>query len=113
MSLQAAEASDLSQQMLGLKAFIEEQRMCDSNRSCLPVALQVAPYNTFYPRLDAHLAEVGVDPSVNLWNVPVALGKTDPHDPNLPTAGAADAESETASLLPPERFVPFVVIRLS
>jgi TBCC domain-containing protein 1 len=70
---------------------------------------QVAPYNTFYPRLDAHLSEVGVDPSVNLWNVPITLGKTDPHDPNLPTAGAADGELETASLLPPERFVPFVV----
>jgi len=71
--------------------------------------IQVAPYNTFYPRLDAHLSEVGVDPSVNLWNVPITLGKTDPHDPNLPTAGAADGELETASLLPPERFVPFVV----
>eukprot|EP00245_Coleochaete_scutata_P005902 TRINITY_DN19890_c0_g1_i1.p1 TRINITY_DN19890_c0_g1~~TRINITY_DN19890_c0_g1_i1.p1 ORF type:complete len:624 (+),score=88.25 TRINITY_DN19890_c0_g1_i1:106-1872(+) len=69
--------------------------------------LQVAPYNTFYPRLDAHLAMSRVDPSVNRWDSPLTLGM-DPHD-GLSHVGAVDAPGESAALLLPERFVPFVV----
>ncbi|CAI5472273.1 unnamed protein product [Closterium sp. Yama58-4] len=93
-------------------------------------SLQIAPYNTFYPRLDYHLAKVGVDPAVNKWDMPLALGSLDA----AAAAGAAgagtaagaaggtgggEAEGEkeggaaaaldSAILMPPEKFVPFVV----
>eukprot|EP00850_Spirogloea_muscicola_P006209 SM000029S10504 [mRNA] locus=s29:521449:524493:+ [translate_table: standard] len=71
--------------------------------------LQVAPYNTFYPRLDAHLAQAGVDPSVNRWDEPITLGQVDPHDAMSHPAGVGDAPAEGATILQPDRFVPFVI----
>lgn len=71
--------------------------------------LQVAPYNTFYPRLDYHLAKVRVDPSTNKWDAPLTLGSADPHEVGPSPAGANETPSERALLLPPDRFVPFVV----
>eukprot|EP00250_Pteridium_aquilinum_P010485 c19420_g1_i1 orf=970-2748(-) len=71
--------------------------------------LQVAPYNTFYPRLEAHLAQVGIDISVNKWDKFLTLGVVDPHDPLPHAAGVADAQAEGASLLSPDRFTNFVI----
>lgn len=75
--------------------------------------LQVAPYNTFYPKLEAHLAQVGVDATVNRWDRILTLGMVDPHDAFLHPAGAADVQAEGATQLPPERFVTFSVPRWS
>lgn len=71
--------------------------------------LQVAPYNTFYSRLEAHLARVGIDLSINKWDKFITFGAVDPHD-SLPHAmGVADSRAEGASLLSPDRFTNFVV----
>ncbi|CAI7856180.1 unnamed protein product [Closterium sp. NIES-53] len=101
-------------------------------------SLQIAPYNTFYPRLDYHLAKVGVDPAVNKWDMPLALGSLDAAaaagaagagtaaggaggsagaggggaggvEGEGAKEGAAAAALDTAILMPPEKFVPFVV----
>jgi hypothetical protein len=69
----------------------------------------VAPYNTYYPKLEAHLAEVGVDTTVNSWDKLLTLGMFDPHDSISPSAGSADAQAEGAAVLPPERFTNFEV----
>lgn len=71
--------------------------------------LQVAPYNTFYPRLEAHLAQVGIDLSINKWDKFLTLGVVDPHDPLPHAAGVADGRAEGASLLSPDRFTNFVI----
>lgn len=75
--------------------------------------LQVAPYNTFYPKLEAHLAQVGVDATVNRWDRILTLGAVDPHDAFLHPAGASDVQAEGATQLPPEKFVTFSVPRWS
>ncbi|CAI5995088.1 unnamed protein product [Closterium sp. NIES-65] len=99
-------------------------------------SLQIAPYNTFYPRLDYHLAKVGVDPAVNKWDMPLALGSLDAAaaagaagagtaaggaggsagaggasgvEGEGAKEGAAAAALDSAILMPPEKFVPFVV----
>ncbi|GJP51269.1 hypothetical protein CLOM_g10442 [Closterium sp. NIES-68] len=106
-------------------------------------SLQIAPYNTFYPRLDYHLAKVGVDPAVNKWDLPLALGSLDAAaaagaagvgsaggaggsgssaagagttaaegegaKEGGAVGGAAGAGLDSAILMPPEKFVPFVV----
>lgn len=71
--------------------------------------LQVAPYNTFYPRLEVHLALVGIELSVNKWDKFLTLGVVDPHDSLPHAAGVADAQAEGASLLSPDRFTNFVI----
>ncbi|MCO5593137.1 hypothetical protein L7F22_047143 [Adiantum nelumboides] len=71
--------------------------------------LQVAPFNTFYPRLEAHLAQVGIELSVNKWDKFLTLGVVDPHDSLPHAAGVADAHAEGASLLSPDRFTNFVI----
>ncbi|CAI5486250.1 unnamed protein product [Closterium sp. Naga37s-1] len=104
-------------------------------------SLQIAPYNTFYPRLDYHLAKVGVDPAVNKWDLPLALGSLDAaaaagaagagtaaggvsgaggsagagggaggaEGEGAKEGAAAAAALDSAILMPPEKFVPFVV----
>ncbi|KAG6555315.1 hypothetical protein Mapa_003358 [Marchantia paleacea] len=73
--------------------------------------LQVAPYNTFYPKLEADLVQVGVDATVNRWDRLLTLGLIDPHDSISHPAGVADAQAEGAVLLQPERFTNFVIPR--
>lgn len=79
------------------------------NSSLLHVAEQVAPYNTFYPKLEADLAQVGVDATVNSWDRLLTLGLIDPHDSISHPAGVADAQAEGPVLLQPERFTNFAV----
>ncbi|XP_024516205.1 TBCC domain-containing protein 1 [Selaginella moellendorffii] len=73
--------------------------------------LQVAPFNTFYPKLEAHLAQVRVDPTVNRWDKILTLGVIDPHDSLPHPAGVADAQAEGASVVPPDRFTNFLIPR--
>jgi TBCC domain-containing protein 1 len=74
--------------------------------------LQVAPFNTYYSKLEAHLAQVGVDSTVNRWDQLLPLGMLDPHDSISHSAGIADAQAEGAAVLPPERFTNFAVPKL-
>uniref|UniRef100_A0A7I4BU15 TBCC domain-containing protein 1 n=1 Tax=Physcomitrium patens TaxID=3218 RepID=A0A7I4BU15_PHYPA len=71
--------------------------------------LQVAPYNTFYPELEAHLAQVGVDATVNRWDRILTLGVVEPHDAFIHPASSPDVQTEGATQLPPEKFVTFSV----
>jgi TBCC domain-containing protein 1 len=60
---------------------------------------QVAPYNTFYPKLEVHLAQVGVDATVNRWDRILTLGMVDPHDAFAHPAGSAGVLAEGATQL--------------
>eukprot|EP00249_Psilotum_nudum_P023190 c28780_g1_i1 orf=642-2501(+) len=75
--------------------------------------LQVAPYNTFYPKLESHLTKVGVDPAVNRWDNILTLGVVDPHDSLSHRARFADVPTEGATVLPPDRYMTFVIPRWS
>ncbi|KAK4345943.1 hypothetical protein RND71_036119 [Anisodus tanguticus] len=68
----------------------------------------VAPYNTFYPLLEEHLNEVGIDPIINRWDAPVALGVVDPHDSLSHPAGVLDVQTESASPVDPDQFTNFL-----
>ncbi|XP_051149938.1 uncharacterized protein LOC127264444 [Andrographis paniculata] len=71
--------------------------------------LQVAPYNTFYSQLEEHMSQAGVDPHINRWDEPVALGVVDHHDSLSHPAGMSDVQAETAARLHPDQFTNFVV----
>ncbi|KAL8225302.1 hypothetical protein R6Q57_017859 [Mikania cordata] len=71
--------------------------------------LQVAPYNTFYPQLEEHMKEVGVEASPNRWNEPIALGLVDPHDSISHPAGVSDCQTESATHLEPDQFTNFLI----
>ncbi|KAL3623779.1 hypothetical protein CASFOL_032595 [Castilleja foliolosa] len=70
--------------------------------------LQVAPYNAFYSQLEEHMNQVGVDPSINRWDEPMALGLVDPHDSLSHPAGVSDVQAESATRLDPEQYTDFV-----
>ncbi|XP_020570883.1 TBCC domain-containing protein 1-like [Phalaenopsis equestris] len=69
--------------------------------------LQVAPFNTYYPQLEEHLAYAGVDAAINKWDEPVVLGMVDPHDSLSHPAGVSDVQAESAAYLDPEQFTNF------
>ncbi|KAJ4842443.1 hypothetical protein Tsubulata_034911 [Turnera subulata] len=71
--------------------------------------LQVAPYNTFYSELEEHMAEVGIDNTINRWDEPLALGVVDPHDSLSHPAGVSDVQAETAARLDPDQFTNFLI----
>ncbi|XP_009797552.1 uncharacterized protein [Nicotiana sylvestris] len=71
--------------------------------------LQVAPYNTFYSQLEEHLNVVGIDPAINKWDEPVALGVVDPHDSLSHPAGVSDVQTESASRIVPDQFTNFLI----
>ncbi|KAL5225554.1 hypothetical protein ABZP36_012193 [Zizania latifolia] len=71
--------------------------------------LQVAPFNTFYPQLGEHLAQVGVDPNINKWDEPFVLGVIDPHDSLSHPAGVSDVQAESATCLDPDLFTNFLI----
>ncbi|KAF7804126.1 TBCC domain-containing protein 1 [Senna tora] len=71
--------------------------------------LQVAPYNTFYPQLEEHMSEVGILPTVNRWDEPLALGMVDPHDSLSHPAGVSDVQAESAIRVDPDQFTNFLV----
>lgn len=69
----------------------------------------MAPYNTFYPQLEEHLAEAGVEVSINRWNEPLLLGLLDPQDSLSHPPGMSDAKTESATPLAPDQFATFLV----
>ena len=69
----------------------------------------MVPYNTFYLDLEIHLEQVGVDPTVNLWDKPLALGTVDPHDSLSHPAGVSNVQAESATVLDTDQFLNFVV----
>ncbi|ESW34292.1 hypothetical protein PHAVU_001G140300 [Phaseolus vulgaris] len=71
--------------------------------------LQVAPYNTFYSQLEEHMNEVGIVPTVNRWDEPLALGMVDPHDSLSHPAGVSDVQAESAMQVDPDQFTNFVI----
>ncbi|CAI9765678.1 unnamed protein product [Fraxinus pennsylvanica] len=71
--------------------------------------LQVAPYNTFYLQLEEHMNQVGLDPSINRWDEPVALGVVDPHDSLSHPAGVSDVQAESATRLDPDQYTNFLI----
>ncbi|GKV34608.1 hypothetical protein SLEP1_g42971 [Rubroshorea leprosula] len=71
--------------------------------------LQVAPYNTFYPRLEADMTEVGIEANINRWDEPLALGVVDPHDSLSHPAGVSDAQAESAARVDPDQFTNFLI----
>ncbi|CAN1278216.1 TBCC domain-containing protein 1 [Linum perenne] len=71
--------------------------------------LHVAPYNTFYSNLEAHMAEAGVEASINKWDEPLALGVVDPHDSLSHPAGVSDVQAETATRIDPDHFTNFLI----
>ncbi|KAI3678145.1 hypothetical protein L6452_37426 [Arctium lappa] len=71
--------------------------------------LQVAPYNTFYPQLEEHMKQVGVEASPNRWDEPIALGLVDPHDSLSHPAGVSDCQTESATRLEPDQFTNLLI----
>ncbi|KAK9187955.1 hypothetical protein WN944_019354 [Citrus x changshan-huyou] len=71
--------------------------------------LQVAPYNTFYSQLEEHMAEAGIEATINRWDEPLALGAVDPHDSLSHPAGVSDAQAESATHVDPDQFIDFLI----
>ncbi|XP_042472126.1 TBCC domain-containing protein 1-like [Zingiber officinale] len=71
--------------------------------------LQVAPFNTYYSQLEQHLAQAGIDSSVNKWDQPLVLGMVDPHDPLSHPAGVSDIQAESATCIDPDQFTNFLI----
>ncbi|XAR70016.1 hypothetical protein NMG60_11001830 [Bertholletia excelsa] len=71
--------------------------------------LQVAPYNTFYPQLEEHMNQVGIQTTINRWDDPVVVGMVDLHDSLSHPPGMSDIQSESATCLDPDQFTNFVV----
>ncbi|OVA06660.1 CARP motif [Macleaya cordata] len=69
--------------------------------------LQVAPYNTFYPQLEVHMTQAGINANINRWNEPLVLGMVDPHDSLSHPAGVSDVQAESATCLDPDHFTNF------
>ena len=95
----------------------------------------MAPYNTQYERLGAHMEAAGVAPEPNLWDQPVSLarehGRATPDTPlhsatsgsspptSLPgspgssgagsSRGAGGGPPPAWSLLPPDKLLPFMI----
>eukprot|EP00239_Pterosperma_sp_CCMP1384_P010329 CAMPEP_0197867672 /NCGR_PEP_ID=MMETSP1438-20131217/44881_1 /TAXON_ID=1461541 /ORGANISM="Pterosperma sp., Strain CCMP1384" /LENGTH=503 /DNA_ID=CAMNT_0043486333 /DNA_START=133 /DNA_END=1640 /DNA_ORIENTATION=- len=79
--------------------------------------LQMAPYNTFYDQLEAHLTTVGMSISPNRWDSPISLTRS----PTSSIDGSASNPAHThisedhssgkavVSLLAPDQYMPFVV----
>ncbi|GJN38830.1 hypothetical protein PR202_gb27907 [Eleusine coracana subsp. coracana] len=81
---------------------------CSDTTVVLGAIGKVAPFNTYYPQLGEHLAQVGVDPSVNKWDQPFVLGVIDPHDSLSHPAGVSDVQAESASCMDPDLFTNFL-----
>ncbi|XP_071721703.1 uncharacterized protein [Rutidosis leptorrhynchoides] len=71
--------------------------------------LQVAPFNTYYSKLEDNLAEVGIDSTINRWNEPLALAAVDLHDSISHPAGVSDVQAESAARLDPDQFTNFLI----
>ena len=41
--------------------------------------LRLAPYHTFYPSLDQHMARTGLTPGLNKWDSPIVTEESEKH----------------------------------
>ncbi|XP_019421404.1 PREDICTED: TBCC domain-containing protein 1-like isoform X2 [Lupinus angustifolius] len=82
---------------------------CSDATIVLGAVGKVAPYNTFYSQLEEHMNEVGILPTVNRWDEPLALGMVDHHDSLSHPAGVSDVQAETATRVDPDQFTNFVI----
>ncbi|CAA3015094.1 TBCC domain-containing 1-like [Olea europaea subsp. europaea] len=82
---------------------------CSDATIVLGAVGKVAPYNTFYSQLEEHMNQVGIDPSINRWDEPVALGVVDPHDSLSHPAGVSDVQAESATRLDPDQYTNFLI----
>ncbi|KAB2066081.1 hypothetical protein ES319_A09G134700v1 [Gossypium barbadense] len=71
--------------------------------------LQVAPYNTYYSRLEEHMTEVGIEATINRWDDTLELGMIDPHNSLSHPAGVSDAQAESATRLASDHFTKFLI----
>jgi hypothetical protein len=78
--------------------------------------IQLAPYNTYYERLEAHLHAARIRTAPNCWDTPLNLAASVTSvapaaslSATLAAAPPAAAAKLIVSLLPPERFLPFMV----
>ncbi|CAK9159328.1 unnamed protein product [Ilex paraguariensis] len=55
------------------------------------------------------MSQVGVEPSLNRWDEPVALGVVDPHDSLSHPAGVSDVQTESATRIDPDQFTIFLI----
>lgn len=80
--------------------------------------MQLAPYNTQYERLEAHMRAAGVGAEPNLWDHYITLarehgrGGPDPLEaaPSPSEAGGSSAAPPPPlALLPPDKLLPFMI----
>lgn len=77
--------------------------------------VQLAPYNSHYDRLEAHLRVAGISPTQNHWDEPINMTRKpttaegSPSTTNSRGAGSEVPDKLAVSLLPPEKFMPFMV----
>ncbi|KAK9839640.1 hypothetical protein WJX81_002320 [Elliptochloris bilobata] len=75
--------------------------------------LQMAPYNTQYERLSVHLSAAGVAAEPNMWDCPVTLARehrrATPDSDATTSPGGGASVRQPATLLPPDRLLPFMV----
>lgn len=71
--------------------------------------LQLAPYNTYYPELEEHMTQVGINASINKWNEPYVLGMVDPHESLSNPTGISEVQPESATCVDPNQFTNFVI----
>lgn len=64
-------------------------------------AISLAPYNTFYPRLEEHMKRVVVPASINMWDHPLITGHEQHH-------GLGET-AQSWYLLPPSDFFQFII----
>jgi len=91
--------------------------MCVNTRPVLMMGnanLTLAPYNSFYSQLDAHIQQMGLKTGVkeNLWNAPMDFTKTRsttsllmPHKVN----SLEEKQARSYSIMDPDEYTPFVV----
>ena len=108
---------------LGLKPMSAPYSGTVIPEACAP---QMAPYNTQYERLSAHMEAAGVTAEPNLWDRPVSLAREHRRppagpdgQPPLPGSGSPTGSSDSptggaapppaVSLLPPDKLLPFMI----
>lgn len=86
---------------------ISNSSLCSLNllTPCRPLilpgceAISLAPYNTFYPKLEDHMRKMVIPASINMWDQPIIAGGHDHH---------GDNSSPSWFLLPPAEFLQFI-----
>jgi len=92
--------------------------MCTNTRPVLTMGnanLTLAPYNSFYSQLEAHIQQVGLKTGItdNLWNSPMDFSRTRSTTTlmanKINAALLEEKQARPYSLMDPDEFTPFVV----